>query len=184
MCAKCWIPERYSTWYTCLPLPYKNYVYGKVWRQFHCTVWVTVKFQHTFLKKTFLWIGIFVAKHLMGKIVPVLFNWAPRHQVVLGEWRYNATHSLTSALERGEWSASRPGRFTPRETDPGTHWIGSWVGPSARLDTVSKGKIPSPRQDSNPDHTIVQPVVSRYTDWPIPARGSTLDTRKVHTCIW
>jgi hypothetical protein len=24
-------------------------------------------------------------------------------------------HSLTSALDGGEWSTSRPGRFTPRE---------------------------------------------------------------------
>jgi hypothetical protein len=28
---------------------------------------------------------------------------------------------LTSALDGGEWSASRPGLFTPRERDPGTH---------------------------------------------------------------
>jgi hypothetical protein len=27
-------------------------------------------------------------------------------------------HSLTSALDGGEWSASRPGRFTPRERAP------------------------------------------------------------------
>jgi hypothetical protein len=26
-----------------------------------------------------------------------------------------STHSLASALDGGEWSASRPGRFTPRE---------------------------------------------------------------------
>jgi hypothetical protein len=37
-------------------------------------------------------------------------------------------HSLTSALDGGEWSASRPGRFTPRERAPGTHWIRDWVG--------------------------------------------------------
>jgi len=28
---------------------------------------------------------------------------------------------LTSAGDGGEWSASRPGRFIPRERDPGTH---------------------------------------------------------------
>jgi hypothetical protein len=33
---------------------------------------------------------------------------------------YSFTHSLTSALDGGEWSASRPGRFTSRKTDPGT----------------------------------------------------------------
>jgi hypothetical protein len=30
---------------------------------------------------------------------------------------------LTSALAGGEWSASRPGRFTPGERVPGIHWI-------------------------------------------------------------
>jgi hypothetical protein len=35
-------------------------------------------------------------------------------------WRYSSTHSLASALRGGEWSASRPGRFTPRERAPGT----------------------------------------------------------------
>jgi hypothetical protein len=75
---------------------------------------------------------------------------------------YSSMHSLTSALGGGEWSASRPGRSTPRESDPGTHWIGGWAGPSAGLDTVSKTKIPIPRRDSNPNYPIVQPVVSRY----------------------
>jgi hypothetical protein len=55
------------------------------------------------------------------------FNWAPPHEGVLGEWRYSSAHSLTSAVDGGEWSASRPGRFTPRERAPGTHWIGGWV---------------------------------------------------------
>jgi hypothetical protein len=34
---------------------------------------------------------------------------------------------LTSALDGGEWSASRPASYTPRERVPGTHWIGGWV---------------------------------------------------------
>jgi hypothetical protein len=44
--------------------------------------------------------------------------------------------SLTSALAGGEWSASRPGRFTP-----GTHWIGGWVDPRTGLDVVEKRKF-------------------------------------------
>jgi hypothetical protein len=40
------------------------------------------------------------------------------------------------ALDGGEWSASRLGRFTPKERAPGTHWIGGWVGPRAVLDAV------------------------------------------------
>jgi hypothetical protein len=34
------------------------------------------------------------------------------------EWRYSSTYSLASVLDGGEWSASRPGPFTPREIAP------------------------------------------------------------------
>jgi hypothetical protein len=71
---------------------------------------------------------------------------------------------LTSALDEGEWSASRPGRFTPRERALGTHWIGGWLGPRAVLDAVVNRKIPSPLQESNPRTPIVQLVAQRYTD--------------------
>jgi hypothetical protein len=63
---------------------------------------------------------------------------------------YSSTHSLTSALDGGEWSASRPGRLTHRERAPGTYCLGSRVGPRAVVDAVVKGKIPSPRRESNP----------------------------------
>jgi hypothetical protein len=56
---------------------------------------------------------------------------------------------LTSALDGGEWSASRLGRFTLREIVPGTHWIGGWVGLRVGLDAVVKRKIPSPCRDVN-----------------------------------
>jgi hypothetical protein len=48
---------------------------------------------------------------------------------------------LTSAVVRGEWSASRTGRFTPGERAPGTHWIGGCVVPRAGLDNVKKRKF-------------------------------------------
>jgi hypothetical protein len=38
---------------------------------------------------------------------------------------------LTSALDKGMLSASRPGRFTP-----GTHCVGGWLDPRAGLDAV------------------------------------------------
>jgi hypothetical protein len=47
---------------------------------------------------------------------------------------------LTSAVDGDDWSASRPGRFTPGERIPGNHWIGSWVGLRIGLDTVPKRK--------------------------------------------
>jgi hypothetical protein len=48
---------------------------------------------------------------------------------------------LTSALDGGEWSASRPGRFYPREIALGTDWIGGWVGTKAGLDAMEKMKV-------------------------------------------
>jgi len=48
-----------------------------------------------------------------GKVIPVL----------LTENHAMKAYSLTSALDGNEWSDSRPGRFTPRERAPGTHWI-------------------------------------------------------------
>jgi hypothetical protein len=45
---------------------------------------------------------------------------------------------LTYALVGGEWSTSRPGRFTPGERVPGTHWIGGWVALRAGLDDLEK----------------------------------------------
>jgi hypothetical protein len=48
---------------------------------------------------------------------------------------------LISALAGGEWSVSPPDRFTPRELDPGTHWIGGWVDSRAGLDKVEKSKF-------------------------------------------
>jgi hypothetical protein len=69
---------------------------------------------------------------------------------------YTCTHSLTSALDGGEWSASRPGCITSTEGAPGTHWIGGWVGPRVVLDAVVKRKIPSLLRESNPRTPIVQ----------------------------
>jgi hypothetical protein len=95
------------------------------------------------------------------------FSSAPRHEGVLGEWNYSSTHSLTSALDGGEKSALRPGRFIPRERASGTHWIGGWVGPRAILDAVVKRKIPSPRRESNP---------RVFMKWYFVNRGATLLT--------
>jgi hypothetical protein len=46
--------------------------------------------------------------------------------------------SLISAIYGGELSASRPGRFTLGERDPGIHCIGGWVDPRAGLDDMEK----------------------------------------------
>jgi len=52
-------------------------------------------------------------------------------------------HALNLTLDKSEWSASYPGRFTPGIRAPGTPWIGGWVGPRADLDPVAMRRNPS-----------------------------------------
>jgi hypothetical protein len=54
-----------------------------------------------------------------------------------------------------------PAASPPRKQPPGTHWIGSWVGPRAGLDMVVKSKIPRPCWDLNPP--IIQAIAQHYT---------------------
>jgi hypothetical protein len=45
---------------------------------------------------------------------------------------------LTSALVKGEWSASRPCHFNQGEKAPLTHQIGGWVDPRDGLDDIEE----------------------------------------------
>jgi hypothetical protein len=53
-----------------------------------------------------------------------------------------------------------PAALYTRGKDPGTHWIGGWVGPRAGLDAGARRKSSAPAGDRTP---IVQAVVRRYT---------------------
>jgi hypothetical protein len=89
---------------------------------------------------------------------------------------YSSTHSLTSALDGGEWSASHPDRFTLKERSPGTHWIGGWVDPRAVLDSLGiiflnlretqelYGSAPETEKLTH-THTGLCPKVSRLAAW-------------------
>jgi FtsP/CotA-like multicopper oxidase with cupredoxin domain len=66
---------------------------------------------------------------------------------------------LNSALDGGEWSASHPGRSTPKERAPGIHWIGGWMEPKAGLDTVVKKKFPGPAGTRTPDYRARSPAL-------------------------
>jgi hypothetical protein len=57
-----------------------------------------------------------------------VFHEARRYAGLWGSGRM-APLFLTFVLNGGQWSASRPGRFAPKE-DPGIHWIGGWVAPT------------------------------------------------------
>ena len=66
---------------------------------------------------------------------------------------------MTAALEGGEWSAARPGRTLP----PGKTRYSSYrklVGPQGRSGRA-ENLVPTGIRSR-----IVQPVVSRYTDYP------------------
>jgi hypothetical protein len=86
---------------------------------------------------------------------------------LIGEWRGGSTHSLTSALDGGEWLTSRPGRFTPREKSP-------WYPLDRRLGGHKNrsgrgGEEKNSRRKSKAKTPIVQPIAQRYTDWAITA---------------
>jgi hypothetical protein len=75
---------------------------------------------------------------------------------------------LTSALAEGEWSASRPGSFSPVERVSGTHWIGGWV------DDLEKRKcltlpVLELRLLSPPSHS--QPLYRLRNPAPLRERG-------------
>jgi hypothetical protein len=59
-----------------------------------------------------------------------------------GERRYSSYSFSTSALDRVEWSTSRPGRVLPPwERTPGTHCTGRWVGPSLDTESTSEKSV-------------------------------------------
>jgi hypothetical protein len=75
---------------------------------------------------------------------------------------------LTSVLTGGEWSASLPCRVTHEESASVTH--SKLGGPQSLSGRRGKEKI-TDLTDSNSDLSLVQPVVSSYTDCTIPTRA-------------
>jgi hypothetical protein len=94
---------------------------------------------------------------------------------------------FSSARDGGEWSASRPGRFTTRERAPSTHCTGGWVGPRAVLDTVVKRKILSPAGNRTLEHRSPNIPYIKYetqTEQSNKAyKASHSGSTKVHTDV-
>jgi hypothetical protein len=93
------------------------------------------------------------SSHYEVKLSLCLTNEALRQEGVWGSGCIDP-HFLDAALAGGEWSASRPGRFTLGERAPSTHRIGGCVDPRAGLDDVEKiidptgTRTPTPRSSS------------------------------------
>jgi hypothetical protein len=112
-------------------------------------------------------------------------------EVLRGERRYSFYSFLTSALDGGEWSVSRPGRALPRGKDPRYPLYRTEGGPQSRSGHRGYRKILCPCRGSNPDRTVIQSVVRHYTDWatPAPERGSRLEKLRetlawyMHVCL-
>jgi hypothetical protein len=70
---------------------------------------------------------------------------------------------LTLALVGGEWSVSRPGRFTP-EKEPAVPIEQETLWAPEPVWTTWKSEKSRPHRDWNFDPSAFQPVASRYTD--------------------
>jgi hypothetical protein len=75
---------------------------------------------------------------------------------------------LTSALDEGLWSASRPCRFTPRERIPNTHRIGGWVDP------VAYRNIFCPCLESNPGRPVRSSSLHRLSYTGLLCNGNDM----------
>jgi hypothetical protein len=77
---------------------------------------------------------------------------------------------LTLVLVGGEWSASRPSRFTPGERAPRYPLDRRLGGPQSRSARRGGENILDRTGTRTPTtYLVVQPVTSRYTDYAIPA---------------
>jgi hypothetical protein len=88
------------------------------------------------------------------KLSMSLINYAPRDK---GVWRSGGIQPpfFTFALDGGEWSASCPWCFIPRETAPSIHCLGGWVGPQVGADVMDVMPEIEPCFLSHPAHSLV-----------------------------
>jgi hypothetical protein len=96
---------------------------------------------------------------------PILFCYScptTCHEGAWGEKMYSSYPFLTSALDGGEWSASRP---NCGERTSGTDCTGGWVDPGIVWTQTLEEKSFCLCRESSFDWPVVQPVARHYTDW-------------------
>jgi hypothetical protein len=88
----------------------------------------------------------------------------------LGGEEYSSYSFLTSALDGGEWSASRPGRALAPGKGPSVPIVQEvrWA-PEPVWKQMLEEKSFRLCRGLNPDRPVVQSVVRHYTDWATPA---------------
>jgi hypothetical protein len=93
-----------------------------------------------------------------GKVVLVLNQLSTRHEDLWGSGSI-APPFMTSVLDGGEWSASRPSCFTPGKDTPYPldRKLG---GPQSWYGHCGLKKISSPFQESNPDRPASSPTLN------------------------
>jgi hypothetical protein len=84
----------------------------------------------------------------------------------LGGEEYSSYSFTTSALDGGEWSASRPGRALPPGKGPPVPIVqGAGWAPEPVWTQRIEDKSLRLCRGSNLDYLVVQPVARHYTDW-------------------
>jgi hypothetical protein len=87
---------------------------------------------------------------------------------------------LTSALDRGEWSASCPDRFTSKEMAPSTNWMG--MGPEpAWTDIEAKIYLHLSYREVNCCRSVRSPVTI-VTELPWPGTNECINLLNVVWC--
>jgi hypothetical protein len=93
----------------------------------------------------------------------------------LGDRRYSSCSFLTSVLEGGEWSASRPGGALPPGKEPPVPTVQeAGRAPEPVWTQGLKEKSSASVGDRKP---AVQYVVSHYTEWATPAHPGRVKVR-------
>jgi hypothetical protein len=91
---------------------------------------------------------------------------ATRHGGAWSERKYSSYSFLTSELDGGEWSASRPGRALPPGKEPAVPIVQEAGWAPELVQTQMQLKSFASVGDRTP---VVQSVVWHYTDWATPA---------------
>jgi hypothetical protein len=91
---------------------------------------------------------------VLGKITDIRdrFHLRADHEGPDGEQRYSSNLSLTSALDRGGWSMSRPDRFTYGEDPVPIMWATGWATGSVWTD-VKNITLTGFRSPNGPDRS-------------------------------